>query len=256
MIANYHTHTARCNHAVGRDEEYVLQAVAAGFRTLGFSDHAPYPFAGGYYLRSRMAPELLPDYTQSVASLREQYKDQIQIRLGVEAEYFPQFWAEQVAMLRDHGVEYILLGQHWGAYREDGVFCGNGSDDAALLAEHCGAVREAVQTGLITYIAHPDVFRFTGEDRVYDEHIRPVCREAKACGIPLEVNLLGLRTGRHYPTARFWEIAAEEGCPVVLGCDAHAPQWLNAPEVEARALEWVRQYDLHLLEDIDLRPLG
>ena len=41
---NYHTHTFRCGHAATcEDEEYVLSALKAGFRTLGFSDHAPYP---------------------------------------------------------------------------------------------------------------------------------------------------------------------------------------------------------------------
>ena len=38
--ANYHTHTARCGHAIGTDEEYVQAAIQAGLKTLGFSDHA------------------------------------------------------------------------------------------------------------------------------------------------------------------------------------------------------------------------
>ncbi len=41
--ANYHTHTARCGHAIGTDEEYVQTAIQAGLKTLGFSDHAAYP---------------------------------------------------------------------------------------------------------------------------------------------------------------------------------------------------------------------
>ena len=36
MIANYHTHTPRCNHAVGSEEEYVQQALKAGIKILGF----------------------------------------------------------------------------------------------------------------------------------------------------------------------------------------------------------------------------
>ena len=30
MIANYHTHTPRCNHAVGTEEEYVQAAIQRG----------------------------------------------------------------------------------------------------------------------------------------------------------------------------------------------------------------------------------
>ena len=33
---NYHTHTARCYHASGKDEEYVKAAIKAGIKELGF----------------------------------------------------------------------------------------------------------------------------------------------------------------------------------------------------------------------------
>ena len=36
MKANYHTHTSRCGHASGRDEQYVLSAAACGFESVGF----------------------------------------------------------------------------------------------------------------------------------------------------------------------------------------------------------------------------
>ena len=41
MIANYHTHTARCLHAAGAEREYVERALQGGCRVLGFSDHTP-----------------------------------------------------------------------------------------------------------------------------------------------------------------------------------------------------------------------
>ena len=47
MIANLHTHTPRCRHASGTEEEYVRCALDAGLQTLGFSDHTPYPFPNG-----------------------------------------------------------------------------------------------------------------------------------------------------------------------------------------------------------------
>ena len=54
MIANYHTHTPRCNHAVGTEREYVENALEAGLQILGFSDHSPYIFPGDYYSGFRM----------------------------------------------------------------------------------------------------------------------------------------------------------------------------------------------------------
>ena len=42
---NLHTHTTRCHHAVGRDEQYILAAAAieAGMKTMRFSEHMAYP---------------------------------------------------------------------------------------------------------------------------------------------------------------------------------------------------------------------
>lgn len=40
---NLHTHTFRCGHASGTDDQMVLSAIETGFELLGFSDHMPYP---------------------------------------------------------------------------------------------------------------------------------------------------------------------------------------------------------------------
>jgi len=253
MLANYHTHTARCTHAVGSEEEYVIAGMEAGLKILGFSDHTPYPFAGGYYSHIRMRPEELKGYAQSVLDLRQKYARQVQIPLGVELEYFPQFWDEQLSMLRDAGIEYLLLGQHWAKFEEGGHYSGRPTDREDLLAAYCRSVRQAMQTGVITYIAHPDLFCFTGDEQVYRRHMQLLCWDAKSCGIPLEINLLGIRSGRHYPDRRFWELAAEEGCKVVLGCDAHTPKGLLDSTVEAMARDITQILGLELLETVQLQ---
>ena len=40
---NYHTHCARCRHAIGTEENYVKKALDYGLDVLGFSDHLPFP---------------------------------------------------------------------------------------------------------------------------------------------------------------------------------------------------------------------
>ena len=39
MLANYHTHTPRCGHAIGSERQYIERAIEEGFKVLGFSDH-------------------------------------------------------------------------------------------------------------------------------------------------------------------------------------------------------------------------
>ena len=74
MIANYHTHTPRCNHAQGSEQEYVDAALSAGLKILGFSDHTPYFFPGDYYSTFRMHPEELPGYVSTVNAMQTGWK--------------------------------------------------------------------------------------------------------------------------------------------------------------------------------------
>ena len=118
MIANYHTHTVRCGHAKGTDREYVETAIAQGLKTLGFSEHVPMPFPDGHESRFRVPIAKLDDYVKSVLTLREEYRNDIEIHLGFEAEYYPDLFPEMKKLLSPYPVEYLLLGQHFNDSRE------------------------------------------------------------------------------------------------------------------------------------------
>lgn len=243
MIANYHTHTARCRHASGTQREYVQAALSAGLHTLGFSDHTPYPFPSPYYSTFRMFPEELQSYVNETLALRQEFADQIHIPLGLEVEYYPKFYPALRSILADFPIDYLLLGQHFVGNEIGAHYCGSATADAEILKQYCAQTRDAMQTGHFLYLAHPDLLKFMGDDGLYRRQMRGLCRDANSCGLPLEMNLLGIRQGRNYPDLRFWEIAAEENCTVILGSDAHRPQELTC------------KTDLHRAEEI-LRPLG
>ena len=71
MKTNYHTHTTRCHHATGSDEEFVLSAIKGGYQEIGFSDHTPWKYHTNYISDIRMLPEELPGYVESLRSLQE-----------------------------------------------------------------------------------------------------------------------------------------------------------------------------------------
>ena len=94
MLKNYHSHTARCGHDWGSDEEFLNAAVDAGFGVLGFSEHTPWPFADGYQeidTRQRIRVEELDAYIADMQALKEKYKDKIEIKIALECECFPQY---------------------------------------------------------------------------------------------------------------------------------------------------------------------
>lgn len=255
MIANYHTHTTRCRHAHDTDEAYVQSAIDAGLKILGFSDHTPQWFPGDYYSKMRMRPEQLDDYCRSVTDLAQRYADRIEIHLGVEAEYYPVCFSRLVEELKAHGVEYMIMGQHWLENEKGEPYCGRATADEKMLQRYCDQVIEGLETGYFTYLAHPDLFHFEGEDACYEPHIRRLCRAVNANGVLLELNLLGIRDGRHYPAEAFWRIAGEENCKVVLGCDAHKACDVYDPASEQAALELVKKYGLDLQKTISLRDI-
>ena len=254
MTTNLHTHTPRCNHAWGSETEYVECALLEGLTVLGFSDHSPYVFPGEYYSHFRMRPEQLEDYVQTVLALREQYRGRIEIPLGLELEYYPDQLPLLLPLLKEQPIDYLLLGQHCLGNELGDHYSGRPTEDRRLLERYCDQSIAAMQTGLFTYFAHPDLIHYVGEDHAFfRSQARRLCREAKSCGLPLEINLLGMLEGKHYPNERFWAVAAEEGCTVVLGRDAHEPWHISKKEYEERGLELVRQFGLTLLEEIPLR---
>ena len=112
MKANYHTHTARCGHATGTDEDYVLAAIEQGFDELGFSDHVPWPYQDGYTHPSvRMRVDQMPGYLNSVRALAAQYKDKIHILTGFECEYFPDYMNWLADMRAENHLDYLILGK-------------------------------------------------------------------------------------------------------------------------------------------------
>ena len=149
MKTNFHTHTARCGHASGRDEEYVQSAIRGGYQVLGFADHSPWRFASSYRSHMRMNPqEQFQDYLRSIRSLRRKYQDQIDIRIGLECEYFPPYmdWLRRV--IQKEKLDYIILGNHFEYSEERRFYFGREVVDEQTLKRYVDSALEGMATGL------------------------------------------------------------------------------------------------------------
>ncbi len=255
LKVNLHAHTWRCNHATGTEREYVEAAVKAGYEQFGFSDHAPYPFPKGYYSSFRMRIDQTEDYVNTLLALREEFGDRIDLKIGYEAEYYPAFFKDFLRLITSYPVDYLILGQHAIENEVTGKFSGHPSDDPAGLCRYVDEVCEGLDTGVFTYLAHPDIFFFTGPDRIYKKEYTRLIEHAMKLDIPLEINLLGLMEGRSYPDERFFKICGEMGAPVCIGCDAHHLENVCRPEVIQKAEDMVSRLKLKLVERPVIRPV-
>ena len=251
---NLHTHTYRCNHATGTVDDYCREAVKAGISILGFADHTPFP--DGEYASSRMLFSDLPDYIRDIEAAREKYP-QMTILTGLEIDYRPilgkAFYQEE--FLEKLSLDFLIGGAHY-------LPAANGHSALHVTAEKPlspaslrGFVRESVrlmETGLIEYLAHPDLSalglpRWTPDVRAayWD-----IIEAAAALDMPLEINGYGLRKKwietedgprAQYPWDHFWELVAEHGgVRVVTGSDAHRPEdvWGNMEDTFAMAAKF------------------
>ena len=230
MLANYHTHTPRCQHADGTEREYTEHAISQGFTVLGFSDHVPQPFPDDFVSHIRMSMDELPGYIDTLLRLRDEYKDSIELLIGFEVEYTRKYFDRLMTILRQYPVDYIIQGQHNIPDEPDGFYAGNRTDDEERLKDYVDYTIEGMRTGLFTYLAHPDLINFTGSDDTYRKHMVRIIEASVELGIPLEINMYGFLGGRNYPCDSFFSMASEMGASFVIGCDAHFPKDVRQPE--------------------------
>lgn len=253
---NYHTHTYRCGHASGKDEEYIQAAIQAGFTTLGFSEHLGYE--GWDDAHERIAFKDNDAYLKSMYALKEKYKEQINLRVGFEFEYFDDM-KEYLFEIKKK-CDYMINGQH--AIGRDNQYLHDhcSDEDVAIYAQQ---VCDAIKCGLTQYVAHPDYFMLGRKDfsLACAEAIKKIAQCAKQYKIPLELNLKGLRYGLQafpqgeryiYPHREVWEIIAQYQCDVVFGYDAHIPNALLESQRQDEASRIVEGLDIHFLKELVL----
>lgn len=260
MKANYHTHTRRCMHAVGSDEDYVISAIEAGYDILGFSDHTPWKYASDFQANMRMTLKQFDDYYSSIQSLQQKYKDQIKILIGLECEYYPQYidWLKQFII--DKKLDYIIFGNHYLDTDEKHIYFGRSCNEPVMLNVYVDEAIKGMETGLYSYLAHPDLFMRaypTFDDECTKASYR-LCEAAKRLNVPLEYNLSGASYNRmfrveEYPHHSFWEIAAKVGNQAIIGVDAHDNKDLENYELRDKAQVYLDGIGIMVLDRLEMK---
>lgn len=248
MNYNFHTHTTRSNHATGKDEEYIIRAVENGIKHMGFSDHIPLVFPDGKESHFRVPTSIAAEYCRDINLLGEKYKDKIDIIVGFEAEYYPEYFETQLKNAISYGGEYLILGQHYSLPENTGAKPSTTpSDSGEELKRYVDVVISAMKTGAFTYVAHPDIFNFVGSEEIYEREMTRLCAASREMNVPLEINFLGIRDSRNYPNNAFWKIAGKEKSPVTFGFDAHDPHNAYDGKSLIIAENMVKEYGLNYI---------
>lgn len=265
---NLHTHTYRCGHAAGTDEQYIQSAIEAGIEILGFSDHMPYPQL--HLPGCRMEYAQAEEYRTTMQRLKKKYEKDITILCGYEAEYLPDT-KDLVKELYDQ-VDYLILGQHFKYIKGTEFYdydCYNNDED---VVEYVNLLEEAAATNMFTYIAHPDYFMLGRRvfSKTCQESATRIAQISLQYDLPLELNLNGPHYGTHeylikesqgdrvttsvaYPFYDFWKIISRYQCKVCFGYDAHTPLMFQEQKHERQATKIVEDLHLNFIEEIQIK---
>ncbi len=225
VMYDSHMHTPLCHHAQGWPDDYAEVAVERNLRGITFTCHNPMP--DGYAAGVRMAPSAFTTYVELILGARARWREQLDIRLGLESDYVPGFegWVEDL-----HGtvpLSYILGSVH-PQLREYRLryFTGEAEAFQRLYFRH---LAEAAETGLFHAISHPDLVKnlFPEEwspERVRDTVAASLDRIAET-GVAMELNTSGALKAIPEMNPAEWMLREmrARGIPVVLGSDAHRP---------------------------------
>ncbi len=248
MIANYHTHTSRCGHAQGEDREYIEEAIKGGLKILGFADHAPLVYENGFVSDMRMKPRDVDGYFSSLTALREEYKKDIKIYIGFEAEYIPELIEAQDKLLRDYPLDYMIMGEHFSKPEDKCTHYNALPIDNAALSNYVDVVIEGMKSGRYKYLAHPDMPKVAEKDECFTREFTRLCKFMKESNIPIEVNMLGYVAKRNYPCDEFMRIVSSVGTKAIIGCDAHTPSYLSDKEKHRIIREYADSFGLDIID--------
>lgn len=225
LLYETHSHTPLCKHAVGQPEEYAAIAEERGLRGIMITCHNPMP--AGFSSGVRMSVDEFDEYIDMVARARDVWQGRVDVRLGLEADYFAghESWLEkQLASSKFHyvlGSVHPQIAEFRQRYWTD--------DPIEVQRVYFQLLADAAETQLFDCMAHPDLIKNeTPRDwqpaRIMDDIRRTLDRIA-AAGIAIELNTSGenkvIPEMNPFP-AMLTEIASR-GIPVVLGSDAHIP---------------------------------
>ena len=218
-----HMHTELCKHAKGTPDEYAAVAVQQGLKGMTVTCHCPLP--DGINPNVRMRPDQMEEYVDLVMATADRWQGRLDVRLGLESDFVPDFvpWLEELHASQDFS--YILGSVHPQAdyYREAFL-----QDDVTEFRRgYYRHLAEAAESGLFDCLSHPDLiknfrhreWRFADIEADIAHSLDRIART----DVAMELNTSGLykHIQEFNPGRTQLEMMYERGIPVVLGADAH-----------------------------------
>jgi histidinol-phosphatase (PHP family) len=254
MLSNYHTHSCFCD-GKSTPEEIVLSAIDKGLFAIGFSGHGYTSFDLSYCMKDT------DGYIQEIKRLKDKYKSQIEIYLGVEEDAF--------APVNRECFDYILGSSHYvtrgGVYYpiDSHVDCMEkcisafGGDALKLAEQYFATFSDYIKRRRPDIIGHLDLLtkydevtegRFLNNPGYFDIAKKYTSAIADL-GCIFEVNTCAISRGYRaapYPHEELLYIIRKKSGKVMLNSDSHSAETLISAFDDA----------MEILRDIGFKKLS
>ncbi len=225
ILFESHSHTPLCNHAEGDPTEYAAVALARGLRGLIVTCHNPMPH--GFSHRVRMREDQFDEYVALVAKTREEWLGRVDVRLGLEADYFEDCEAYLEKQLASADFHFVLGSVHPQISEFRAKYWQ--SDEVEVQRTYFRLLAQSAETGLFDSLAHPDLIKNVTSKVWYPDAIMDDIRHAldriAASGVAMELNTSGVNKtiSEMNPFPEMLREMCQRNIPVTLGADAHEP---------------------------------
>ncbi|MBQ3037941.1 MAG: histidinol-phosphatase [Clostridia bacterium] len=232
---NFHTHTSFCD-GKNTAEEMVLSAIENGFSDIGFSGHSYTPFNTSYCMMDTGG------YIEEIKRLKEKYKGQINVWLGIELDAFSDMHS---------GFDYTIGSAHFllakDKYYEvdlsaDGLknalIEGFDGDVKGFYSAYYNTLVEGIKKHKPSFVGHFDLItKFSETEPLFDEFsaeyqkmaINALDEIIKYCNV-FEVNTGAMSRGykrKPYPSEWILRQMKSRDIRLILSSDSHAVDTLN-----------------------------
>jgi histidinol-phosphatase (PHP family) len=224
-------------------ENFVIFAIAKGIKSYGFSSHAPLPFLTKW----TMVEDDFQEYKSEFERLKEKYKPEIDLYLGLEVDFIHNCSDVTNDFFRDKTFDYLIGSIHYLDKLPDGNYwCIDGDlteFDNGLKTLYDGDITFAarrffehsslmIEKGNIDIVGHLDKIAFNGHyykefdpsQNWYKNIVGETLQLVKNKDMILEINTKSLvEFGITYPNQQFYQLINDLQIPIVVNSDCHYP---------------------------------
>ena len=241
---NFHQHSI-FSDGKNEPEDYCKKAVEFGMSAIGFTEHSPLPFSNPFSLPE----EKIDEYIAETNSLKQKYKDQLQVYRALEMDFVPgmsedfDYWRNRckvdyligsVHLVKPPGFDMLWFtdGPDYKVY-DKGVEQFFSGDIKKAVTTFYNQTNRMIESQHFEILGHFDKIKMHNQNRFfkenekwYQELIDETLQLVKQNNLIVEINTRGLYKNRSdslFPDGYALQRVRDQKIPIILSSDAHQP---------------------------------